>query len=381
MDTASKLQLIKAPPTEEILTEGDLKAALDLDIPLKHYIGFEISGLMHLGTGLVTMSKLVDLQKAGIKCSVFLADYHSWINKKLGDNLETIQKTACNYYKESFKKCIEICGGNPNKVDFVLASELYRKLGNDYWSTVLEVAKNTNLARVKRSITIAGRAEGEAVSFALLIYPMMQVADIFAQEVNLAHAGIDQRKAHVIAREVAPYLTIKPLLRKHNNHEEKYKPIALHTTLIQGLEQPPIWPIPQNKLKEVIATMKMSKSKPASAVFLTDTEENIKAKLMAAFCPAKHTEYNPVLNWAKHVIFKLNKELTIERPKKFGGTIHFDDYNELENIFAKGELHPIDLKNAVADALIEILKPIREHFAKPKYHEMMHELEKLTITR
>ncbi len=381
MDSATKLKLITAPPTEEIITEADVKSALELGIPLKHYIGFEISGLMHLGTGLVTMSKLVDLQKAGVKCSVFLADYHSWINKKLGDNLETIQKTAGEYYKEGFKKCIEICGGDPDKVDFVLGSELYEKLGNDYWSTVLEVAKNTNLARIKRSITIAGRAEGEAVSFALMIYPIMQVADIFAQEVNIAHAGIDQRKAHVIAREVAPYLTVMPLKRKHNNHEEIYKPIALHNSLLLGLQQPPVWPIPKGKVKEIISAMKMSKSKPNTAVFLTDSEENIKAKLMAAFCPAKHTEYNPVLDWAKHIIFKLNKELAIERPKKFGGAIHFDDYKEMEGIFAKGELHPVDLKNGVANDLIEILKPIREHFAKPKFHEMMHELEKLTITR
>jgi tyrosyl-tRNA synthetase len=381
MDSATKLKLITAPPTEEIITEGDLKAAIELGIPLKHYIGFEISGLMHLGTGLVTMSKLVDLQKAGVHCNIFLADYHSWINKKLGDNLETIQKTAGQYYKEGFKKAIEICGGDPEKVDFVLGSELYQKLGNDYWSTVLEVAKNTNLARIKRSITIAGRAEGEAVSFALMIYPIMQVADIFAQEVNIAHAGIDQRKAHVIAREVAPYLTVKPLVRKHDNHEEKYKPIALHNSLLLGLQQPPVWPIPKGKVKEIISAMKMSKSKPNTAVFLTDSEDNIKGKLMAAFCPAKHTEYNPVLDWAKHIIFKLNKELTIERQQKFGGAIHFDDYEEMEKIFAKGELHPVDLKNGVANELIEILKPIREHFAKPKFHEMMHELEKLTITR
>jgi tyrosyl-tRNA synthetase len=55
MDSATKLKLITAPPTEEIITEADIKSALELGIPLKHYIGFEISGLMHLGTGLVTM--------------------------------------------------------------------------------------------------------------------------------------------------------------------------------------------------------------------------------------------------------------------------------------------------------------------------------------
>jgi len=48
-----------------------------------------------------------------------------------------------------------------------------------------------------------GRSEGESVNFALMLYPGMQVADIFAQGLNIVHAGNDQRKAQVIARDVA----------------------------------------------------------------------------------------------------------------------------------------------------------------------------------
>jgi len=378
MDSAAKLGLITASPTEEILTEGDAKTAIELGIPLKHYIGFEISGLMHLGTGLVTMSKVAQLQKAGVKCSVFLADYHSWINRKLGDDIELIRKTAVQYFKEGFKQCLKIAGGNPDKLDFVMGSDLYEKLGNDYLSTLIEVAKNTNLARIQRSITIAGRKEGEAVSFALMMYPIMQVADIFGQGVNIAHAGMDQRKAHVIAREVAPYLTVMPLKRKHDKHEENYKPIALHNELSMGLQQPPKWPVPKSEIKQMISEMKMSKSKPDSAIFITDTEDNIRRKMMAAFCPAKDTEYNPVLQWAKLFIFNIGKELTIKRPQKFGGTIHFDSYEELERVFAHGELHPQDLKSGVSEALVDILAPVRKYFQTPKHHELLEQLEKIT---
>jgi len=382
MDTKTKLDLIKAPPIEEILTEADLKAALELGIPLKHYIGFEISGLLHLGQGMLSAIKIADFQKAGVDCSIFLADYHAWINEKLGGDLDIIKKTAVGYYKDAFKLAIDAAGGDSDKVKFVLGSDLYNKLGNDYWTTVVEVAKNTNLARIKRSITIAGRAEGETVNFAMLMYPVMQVADIFAQGVNLAHAGADQRKAHVIAREVAGHLKYSmPLKRKHGDHEEIYKPIAIHHPLILGLQQPPVWPIPNGKLKEVISSMKMSKSKPNTCVFLTDSEENIKAKLMAAFCPQKETDYNPVLNWCKYIVFKLNKELEIKRPTKFGGNIHFDSYDDLEGVYAKGDLHPADLKPAVAQSIADILKPIREYFEKPKNHAMLHELEMLTLKK
>jgi tyrosyl-tRNA synthetase len=189
---------------------------------------------------------------------------------------------------------------------------------------------------------------------------------------------MDQRKAHVIARDVAPYMTVSPLKRKHGNHEEIYKPIALHNSLLLGLQEPPTWPIPKDKVKEVIAAMKMSKSKPNTAVFMTDSEENIKRKLMAAFCPPKETGYNPVMNWTKHIIFKLNKELTIERPTKFGGKLHFDDYKELEQLYVEGKLHPADLKTAVADELIDILAPIRKYFETPKNHQMIEELERVS---
>ena len=65
---------------------------------------------------------------------------------------------------------------------------------------------------MQRSITILGRKEGESVDFAKLMYPAMQVADIFYMGVNIAHAGMDQRKAHVVARDVATKMRVSPLL-------------------------------------------------------------------------------------------------------------------------------------------------------------------------
>ena len=35
----------------------------------------------------------------------------------------------------------------------------------------------------------------------------------------------------------------------------------------------------------------------------------------------------------------------------------------------------MDLKNAVSDALIELLEPARKHFEKPKMKKMLQELE------
>lgn len=375
MNTAEKLELIKKWPTEEVLTEEDLKQLLDTNEELRHYIGFEISGKIHLGTGIGCMQKLVDLQKIGAKCSIFLADYHAWINNKLGGNWANIQR-AVAYYKESFKACIKTLGGDPEKVKFVLGSDLYHNNDN-YWKTVIDISKNISIARAMRSITIMGRQDKDITSFAQLIYPPMQVADIFIQDLNIAHAGTDQRKAHVIAREVAPNLVIKPLKNKKG---EKIKPVALHHHLWLGLQKPEIWPIPKDMDKqELWTTMKMSKSKPASAVFITDSPEEINKKIQNAFCPEKEVEFNPIIDWCRNIVFYKNEPLVIKRPEKYGGDLTIKSYEELVKIYSAGKLHPMDLKNAVAEFLIKFLEPVRNHFKDKQ--DLLKMMEELTITR
>jgi len=128
--------------------------------------------------------------------------------------------------------------------------------------------------------------------------------------------------------------------------------------------------------------MKMSKSIPNSAVFIHDSPDEIRKKMRKAFCPEKEVGFNPVLDWAKYLIFRDKKsKLVVERPAKFGGNVTYRSYEDLERDFAKGKLHPMDLKNSVAEALVVLLEPARRHFEKPKNRKMLEELEKLIITR
>lgn len=297
MSIDRRLELIERN-TEEIMTKEDLVKMLENGEKLKHYIGFEISGKPHLGHGLVCMSKVKDFADAGIDCSIFLADWHSWINDKLGGNMESIQKVGVPFFKEALIAAYKCVGGNPKDLKFVLGSELYHN--NDrYWETVIDVSKNTSLGRIERSITIMGRKEGESVDFAKLIYPPMQVADIFVQGINITHAGNDQRKAQVIARDVA--LKLKNPLR--NKKGETIKPVAIHGHLILGLQKPSVWPVPKENMQDLWSSMKMSKSIPSSAIYMTDNEEEIRKKIAGAFCPEGEIEFNPLLDWAKYMVF------------------------------------------------------------------------------
>jgi len=374
----SLLNLFKREPTQEILTEERLLEYLNQGIKLRHYIGFEVSGYVHLG-GVLCMQKVADFQQAGVETTIFLADYHSWINKKLGGDLSTIRKVAGGYFKEALKLSLESVGGNPEKTNFVLGSELYEKLGLEYLEKVIKVSMNMSLARVKRSITIMGRKEGEKVNFAQLLYVPMQVADIFSLNVNLAHGGMDQRKAHVIALEVWK--------------EFGYKPIAIHHHLLMGIHideeiRRKILEAKRSGNREMyeegIIDIKMSKSKPESAIFIHDSEEEIRRKIRNAYCPAREIELNPVIDIAKYIVWpylKRKEEIFEIKNLKTGEIKKFEKFEDFEKEYIEGKIHPLDLKESIANYLIEILKPARKYFLEGPGKKYLEEMKELEITR
>lgn len=358
MDIETKIELIKKPPTEEILVESELRELLETNEHPGHYIGFEISGLLHLGNLVLSGFKINDLLKAGVKCQIFLADWHSFINNKFNGDWNKIL-TAAKYYEKAFKF---FCPG----AKIVLGSELYHN-NDEYWRNIMRFSKHMTLSRTLRCMTIMGRSENEKLDLSQYFYPPMQAVDIKTIGADIPHGGMDQRKAHVLAREIFPKMGWK-------------KPVAVHHHLLMGIAEP-VQLKAKDKLEQVIAS-KMSKSKPWTAIFIHDTKEQIKQKLRKAWCPEKQTEMNPVLEIVKHIIFHENKTFKIERPSKYGGTIIFENYQKLEEAYRNGELHPQDLKNAVAEELSKILQPIKEYFEKDKEaKECLETVKKAQITR
>src|SRR3989338_10053735 len=104
---------------EEVLTSEELRALIESGTPLRHYIGFEISGKLHIGY-LFTLMKIKDLQDAGAETIIWLADIHSAINDKLDGNLETIKKMGYAYLAEAMKGLMLCISGDPEKLIFKL---------------------------------------------------------------------------------------------------------------------------------------------------------------------------------------------------------------------------------------------------------------------
>jgi len=362
MDIEERLHLITRPPTEEVVTINELRQLLETEEKIIAYNGWEPSGMVHLGTGLICAYKIKDFIEAGIHFKAFLATWHAWINRKLGGNLELIRKAA-----DHFKHAWISLGVPADKVEFIYADELYED--SEYWKLVLQIAQELTIDRVKRTLEIMGRKEVEARRVADFIYTPMQVADIFFMNVKIAQLGMDQRKANMVAREVGPKLGF-------------WKPVSVHHHLLQGLAKPQVWPIPEEQKAEILSSIKMSKSLPNTAIFIYDEPEVIKKKIMQAFAPEREIKFNPILDITKYIIFREYSSIIIERPLKYGGTIEYHSYTELEKDYVEGKLHPFDLKNAVAEYLIKILEPARQYFTNNKDAlETLNALKNATITR
>ncbi len=345
MKMEEKIRLITRNAEEVIRTEEIEPLFKRKKIP-NAYIGFELSGKLHIGNGLLCAMKMHDLVDAGVHMTIFLADWHSWVNNKLDGDLEKIRISG-EYFIDGYKAL----GLTEDKVTFRWSNELVDNA--DYWATVVKVAKGTSLNRVLRALPIMGRAmDTQDMESAWLYYPAMQAADIFYMDIDIAYSGMDQRKAHMITRDVAPKLG-------------KPKPITLHTPLITGLTGIGSKMDSDADPDLVKIEAKMSKSKPETCVFIHDTEEDLNRKFKKAYCPAKEVDGNPIIDIAKHIIFARDKAtLNVSRPEKFGGDLEYIKYVDLEKDYVAGKLHPLDLKNAVAQGLGKILEPVHKYFEK-----------------
>ena len=143
---------------------------------------------MHLGH-FVTITKLMDLEKAGFKIIILLADVHALLNRK--GSKEEIKKEV-----ENWKKTISAIG---LKAKVVVGSDFEFK--EDYQLDVMTLAQNSTIQRGLRSMQEIAR-DVENATISQLWYPLMQVTDIKHLKVDVALGGLEQRKVHMIGRDM-----------------------------------------------------------------------------------------------------------------------------------------------------------------------------------
>jgi len=369
MNLEDRLNLIKQVG-EEIVTEEELKKLLESKEEIIAYDGFEPSGQIHIAQGILRAINVNKMTKAGVRFKMLVADWHAMANNKMGADLEKIQIVG-RYFIEVWKAS----GMDLSKVEFVWASDLVKD--PEYWKLVIRVGRSNALRRFVRTAEIMGRQESlDKLSGAMIIYSCMQTADIFYLGAKICQLGMDQRKVNMLAREIGPSLGF-------------WKPVVVSHHMLMGLLKPQYQKSNiknEEKIAKTIA-LKMSKSIPDSAIFMTDSTEDIKRKINKAYCPEGIAEENPILEYYKYLIFEsfdflgIDK-IVISRPKKFGGDVVLKSYQELEKKFVNKEIHPADLKASLAFYLDQLIEPVRRHFIENKEaKDLLEKVKSFQVTR
>ena len=199
MDAEKKLEIIKHNMAEIITEEELLKLVQEKKNPIV-YCGYEPSGPMHLGH-FVTITKLMDYEKAGFTVKILLADLHAFLNRKGSE--DEIKKEVDNW-----KKTIKAIG---LKAEVVLGSSF--QFDKEYQLDVMRLAQSSTIQRGLRSMQEIAR-DVEHATISQLWYPLMQVVDIKYLDADVAHGGLEQRKVHMIGKDMVKSLN-HPFIASH----------------------------------------------------------------------------------------------------------------------------------------------------------------------
>ena len=312
----------------EVVTEDEVEALADDPEGKRAYVGYEPSGVLHLGH-MLTATKLIELQEAGFEVTVLLADVHAYLNDK--GTFAEIRETA-----ETMRDQFIAYGLNEAQTEFVLGSEY--QLDEEYTLDLHALELETTLSRAQRSMAEIQRGDHAKVS--QMVYPLMQALDIEYLDVDLAVGGLDQRKVHMLARETLPELdyAVRP---------------ALHTPIIADLSS---------------GVGKMASSSGVT-ISMEDTTADIETKINDAYCPPTadpepddegNDRENPVLQLFQYHVFPRVDSVVVERPEEYGGDLEYDEYATLEADLEGGDLHPMDAKGALAAELDALIEPGRQ---------------------
>ena len=333
---------------EEIINEDELKELLKAKKNPIAYDGFEPSGRIHIAQGLLRTINVNKLTKAGIKFKFWVADWFGMLNNKMGGDLDKIRIVG-----EYFIEVWRACGMDLDNVEFIWTSEFICE-HPEYWDTVLKLSMNATVARDLRCGQNMGREESTSNPAAQILYPLMQAADTHQLGADIAQFGRDQRKVNMLARDLFPRIGL-------------VAPVVVSHHMLRGLTEPKT---DKTGVEGAIAK-KMSKSNPNSAIFMTDSKEEIEKKFKKAYCPEGVVEDNPVLEYMKYIVFERFSSITVERPEKFGGNMEFKSNLELEDAFRGKKLHPLDLKNTCGKYINLLIDPVRKHFEENEHAKLL----------
>ena len=282
------------------------------------FSGIRATGRLHLGNYLSMAKGMLALQDSDKYEMIYsVVDLHSMTTPFNRDTLSLITYEVVLDYLA--------CGFNPDKSMIIRKSQvadLHTQL-MFYFSTVVSVARMQHLPTFKEKV----KQHPQNVTMALLNYPVLMAADILIYKASDIPVGIDQEPHLEIAREIA---------RKMNS--------------MYGLDfpEPTRFATKGEYVPSLTGEGKMSKSVEGSFINLTDDLDTIKKHLASAPTDSGKGDKIPVEGRVANLLTFV---------ELFQGEGIRKEY---EKQYTGAGIRYGDLKNELAKAIFEELKPIQE---------------------
>jgi tryptophanyl-tRNA synthetase len=280
------------------------------------FAGMRPTGRLHLGNYLGSAKGMLALQNDPQFETIFMVvDLHGMTTPYDKD-----------IYQENIKNVMRdylAVGLDPEKSILTVQSRVPEHIELAYlFSTVTTIAKMTHLPTFKEKV----KQYPEHNTMALLNYPVLMAADILVYKGELVPVGIDQEPHIEVTREIA---------RRMNQDFGTDFP------------EPQRFATPGEYVPSLTGEGKMSKTVEGSYISLSDDLQMITAKIAKAPTdaggPGEVPKEGPVAN-----LFKFVELFKSERSEYYAG------------LYESGKLRYSDMKQELATAIYEELKPIQE---------------------
>ncbi len=293
--------------------------------------GIRPTGHLHLGNYFGALQNFIRMQNEH-QCFFFIADYHSLTTHPTPEDLKGNVKTVLIEYLAA--------GLDPEKATLYIQSdvpetaELYLILNmNAYMGELMRVTSFKEKARKQPNNVNAG----------LLTYPVLMAADVILHRATKVPVGKDQEQHLEMMRTFA------------NRFNRMYK--------VEYFAEPVAYNFGEElvKIPGLDGSTKMSKSDNSNAaIFLADTADVIRKKIMKAVTDAGPTEANQPIPQTIQNLFALMNVVSGADTVKF----FTEKWNDASIRYG-------DMKKQLAEDMVTFMQPFRQKIsdieAQPEY--------------
>ncbi len=297
--------------------------------------GIQPTGKLHIGNYLGALKNFVELQNSGkYQCYFFVADLHS-----LTENFNPKDKPA---QIKGVVLDMLAAGLDPKKSVIFVQSDVP---AHSELTWILNTI--TPMGELRRMTQFKDKSENmtETVNVGLFDYPVLMAADIILYDAKFVPVGDDQDQHLEFTRTLA---------RKFNSRfgQTFFEPKSLHAAMprVMSLDDP---------------KKKMSKSQPTGCLFLDDSPEVIRKKIMSAVTDSgREIKYDPE-----------NKPAISNLIELYGGIVNYTT-QQTEKKFAGASY--AELKKSLAEEIIKVLAPFQKKKRElAKKHKLVYNLIKV----